>query len=65
MNLNPKNFFFFFARGWGEVVGATRESEFFTKEPICPFNFFEVGGMTMNKCTSYGLTSSVCDHVII
>ena len=23
-------------------------------KPICPFNFFEVGGLTMNKCTSYG-----------
>ena len=25
-------------------------------KPICPFNFFEVGGITMNKikCTSYG-----------
>ena len=21
---------------------------------ICPFNFFEVGGITMNECTSYG-----------
>ena len=23
-------------------------------KPICPFNFFEVGGITMNKRTSYG-----------
>ena len=23
-------------------------------KPICSFNFFEVGGITMNKCTSYG-----------
>ena len=23
-------------------------------KPICPFNFFEVGGITMNKYTSYG-----------
>ena len=22
-------------------------------KPICPFNFFEVGGITMHKCTSY------------
>ena len=22
-------------------------------KPICPFNFFEVGSITMNKCTSY------------
>ena len=22
--------------------------------PIYPFNFFEVGGITMHKCTSYG-----------
>ena len=21
---------------------------------ICPFNFFEVGSITMNKCTGYG-----------
>ena len=21
---------------------------------ICPFNFFKVGGIIMNKCTSYG-----------
>ena len=23
-------------------------------KPICPFNFLEVGGITMHKCTSYG-----------
>ena len=23
-------------------------------KPFCPFNFFEVGGITMHKCTSYG-----------
>ena len=23
-------------------------------KPICLFNFFEVGGITMNKYTSYG-----------
>ena len=22
-------------------------------KPICPFNFLEVGGRTMHKCTSY------------
>ena len=25
---------------------------------------FKVGGITMNKCTSYGLTSSIYDHFI-
>ena len=23
-------------------------------KPICPFNFFEVGGITMHKCKCYG-----------
>ena len=23
-------------------------------KPIFPFNLFEVGGITINKCTSYG-----------
>ena len=29
-------------------------------KPISPFNFFEVGGITMHKCTS-----SIYDHFII
>ena len=23
-------------------------------KPICPVDFFEVGGITVNKCASYG-----------
>ena len=35
--------------GWGGLGRWTNRPI-----PICPFNFFEVGGTTMNKCTSYG-----------
>ena len=36
---------------WGEgwMDGQTNRPK-----PICPFNFFEVGGITKNKCMSYG-----------
>ena len=34
----------------GGLDGQTDEQA----KPICPFNFFEVGGITINKCTSYG-----------
>ena len=42
-NPNLKKNIFFCGGGWG--VGP---------KPICPFHFFEVGSITMNKCTSYG-----------
>ena len=45
-------FFLFFGEvGGGEgrwMDGQTNRSKL-----ICPFNFFEVGGITMHKCTSY------------
>ena len=34
-------------------------------KPICPFNFFEVGGITMLNCTSYGPDKLIYDHFII
>ena len=34
---------------WGDMDRQTNRPK-----PICPFNFFEVGGLTMAKCTSYG-----------
>ena len=37
--------------------GGARVSDGWTDEqakPICPFNFFEVGGITMNKCIGNG-----------
>ena len=34
--------------GRGEVDGQMNRPK-----PICPFNFFEVGGITINKCRSY------------
>ena len=43
-------FFFFLGGGGGGVDGRTDEHA----KPICPFNFFKVGGITMHKCTSYG-----------
>ena len=33
-------------------VGGNRQRN--RPKPICPFNFFEIGSITMNKCTSYG-----------
>ena len=31
-----------------------RQMDGWTDKPICPFNFFKVGGITMHKCRSYG-----------
>ena len=45
-NLKGKNFFFF---GVGYMDGQTNRPK-----PICPFNCFDIGGITMNKCTRYG-----------
>ena len=59
-NLKQKNNFFFGGGGGGGrgVDGQTDE----WPTPICPFNFFEVWGITMNKCTSYG---PIFEHLII
>ena len=66
-------FFFFFFGGGGAKV-----SVFFYKEsngltdrqtdrpkPIRPFNFFEVGCITMHNVQVMALTSSIYDHSII
>ena len=37
--------------GGGGVDGWSGEQA----KQICPFNFFQDGGITMHKCTSYGL----------
>ena len=50
--------------GGGGEVGPDGRSENTGPQQICPFNFFEVGGLTMIKCTNYGLTSSIYDHFI-
>ena len=48
------NFFIFFGGGeWGGGMGYM-DGQTNRPKPICPFNFFEVGGITMNKCTSDG-----------
>ena len=39
----------FFEGGGGVMEGQTNRPK-----PICPFNFFEVGGITIHKCTSFG-----------
>ena len=40
---------------WGAVGGGGVDGRTENRlKPICPFNFFEVGGITMHKCTSYG-----------
>ena len=47
---NPNLKFFFFGGGeGGRVVGGGVDGR--TDEPA---NFFEAGGITMNKCTNYG-----------
>ena len=62
---NLKNFFFFFFSfcfvmfEWGvgggrEGVRGLMEGQTNRPKPLCPFNFFEIGGMTMHKCTSCG-----------
>ena len=48
-NPNLKKKKYFFLEGEGEMDRQTTRPK-----PICPFNFFEVGGITINKCTSYG-----------
>ena len=48
MNPSLKYFFFFFFGGGGGG-GVNRQTD--RPEPICPFNFFEIGGITMNKCS--------------
>ena len=40
------------ARGRG-CVRWLMEGQMKRPKPVCPFNFFEVGGITMHKCTSY------------
>ena len=47
-NLKSKNNF------WGGGERGDRGTDVKTNRPksICPFNFFEVGGITMHKCTS-------------
>ena len=46
-----KNFFLFFGGGRGRW---TLDRQTNRPKPICSFNFFEAGGITMHKCTSYG-----------
>ena len=60
-NPNPKTIFFFgggsgvgWGAGWGGGVGEGIDG--WTDEqakPICPFNFFEVRGITNHLCISY------------
>ena len=40
--------------GWGGEVGGGGKMDGQTNrpKPICPFNFFKAGGITMHKCTS-------------
>ena len=48
-------FFFFWGGGWGgEGRGEMMEGHTNRPKPICPLKIFEVGGITMHKCTSYG-----------
>ena len=48
---SEKKIFFLEGGGGGgggvEMVGQTNRPK-----PICPFNFFAAGGITMHKCTS-------------
>ena len=45
---------FFFLGGGGGGGGKMGFGWADRPKPNCPFNFFEVGGITMHKCTSYG-----------
>ena len=51
-------FFFFFLGGEegedGERWGVLMDGYTNRPKPICPFNFFVVGGITMHKCKCYG-----------
>ena len=41
-------------RGGGGGGGGAEEIDGWTDKPIYPFNFFKVGGITKDKCSSYG-----------
>ena len=46
-----KTFFFLGGGGGGGGVDGRTDKQ---AQSICSFNFFEIEGITMHKCTSYG-----------
>ena len=50
-----KEFFLVGGGGCGKGGGGgAEEIDGWTDKPIYPFNFFKVGGITKDKCSSYG-----------
>ena len=41
-------------RGGGGGGGGLMDGQRNRPKPICPLNFFEIGDITIHKCTSYG-----------
>ena len=47
---SKKKNYFFLGGGGGDGEGGLMDGYTNRPKPICPFNFFEVGGITMHKC---------------